>query len=178
MTAATQKAQDGPSIGSDGRVHSVQCLDGPVTAMPQSVVEMERMAEGYFSYVGRRLFHVVRARPEGSRISFRLFPLTLLEFERSRIEVTPDEAFITYLIEGGLLSAAADPAGSLTISVTPRSEETVRLCLEVSGYRPRLTEPMSGILYSRLQLPIHVWLGEGFVRWASAHEWGFGQRQE
>jgi hypothetical protein len=142
--------------------------------MPRTEREIEDLAATYFSYVSRRLFHLVGVRrPQGSMISFTLVRLTLLAFEVRDVQAESTSSRITYHIIGGLLAQANRPFGTLSISTELRDQERTMFCLEVAEYHPRLAQYVGGAIFKLVQSPIHQWLGDGFVTWAVSRQWRF-----
>ncbi len=158
----------------DGSVFSRQCVEAPAAILPTSEPMLEDLAATYFSYVTRRLFHIVGVRrSEPERISFTLARMTLLGFEAQQVSVEPTQSRIAYAITGGLLARPHAPFGTLSISVDIRPKGLTRFCLEVADYHPRLAGYIGGAIYRLIQSPIHQWLGDGFVTWAVSHQWRF-----
>jgi hypothetical protein len=163
----------------DGGVFSRQCVEAGATILPRTERELEDLAATYFSYVGRRLFHLIGVRRTGpDRIAFTLSRLTLLGFEVRDVSIEPSRARITYAITGGLLAQPNLPFGTLSISTEVRRQGVTLFCLEVAEYHPRLARYVGGAIYKLVQSPVHQWLGDGFLRWAVARQWRFEEVED
>ena len=136
--------------------------------------DVNDLATTYFSYVSRRLLHAVRVRREDSiHPAFTIAGLTLLRFEARHASLGPSGSSISYRITGGLLARPNSPNGTLSIFLQVVPAGRTRFCLDVSEYHPRLAGRWGGVLYRFVQLPVHQWLGDGFVMWAAGHKWDF-----
>lgn len=142
--------------------------------MPRTEREIEDLAATYFSYVSRRLFHLVGVRrTQPNKIAFTLARVTLLGFEVRDLSAESSRSRITYGITGGLLAQRKRPFGTLSISTELRDRSRTVFCLEVAEYHPRLAQYVGGAIYKLVQSPIHQWLGDGFVTWAISRQWRF-----
>lgn len=163
----------------DGAVFSRQCVEAAAEILPRSRSELQDLAATYFSYVGRRLFHVVGVRrAEPDKMAFTIWRLTLLGFEVRDVSIRSEGARITYAITGGLLAQPNLPFGTLSISTDLRRQGYTLFCLEVAEYHPRLANYVGGVIYTLVQSPVHQWLGDGFVTWAVKRQWRFEEVED
>lgn len=165
------------SVSPSGGVTSVQCLDASSDLFPADEAGLLRLASAYFAFVSRRL-PAVRVHHGDNRVMFVIAGHPLLAFELQRNTVEDGRAVAIYRIVGGLLNSPTTKDGTLSIAADLAGDNCCRLCVAVNDYHPRLVGRVGGVLYERIQTPLHRWLGEGFVHWAARQHWKVSDRDD
>jgi len=123
-----------------------------------------RLLEGYFRVAERSSGGLVRIRwtADSPTVALRWLELPLIEMGPPTIEGDAKRHGISVPILGGLLAARA-PAARLSI-VLARQSATVRLSVELAGYRPRGDWAWPIALIYRLQAGLHARVSRRFLR--------------